>query len=197
MFSAGPIRFVSPPGLYSSIHRSTLTEAVASMPPIRLSTIRSAAARKGRGAVISAVTPAQAAATKLIAHQSQSTGIAADGVGVVTSAIHLATLELTHWLGPDGCSALLLRAMNRATQRHAILNQIQVVAQSAPVLIGVDESVAAAGEAKVAAGLNATLFELFELLERMVGDELTTKLADQIMARDATRTDQDDGEEPA
>jgi hypothetical protein len=111
--------------------------------------------------------------------------------------VHLTAFELSRWLGPDGSNALLQRALKRASRSHPVLGDIGVVANSAPVLVGVDDCVAAAGVAPVSAGLTATLLELFELLARMVGDDLTTKLADEITARDATQVVDDNGEESA
>ncbi|HEY0670847.1 MAG TPA: hypothetical protein VGD27_01210 [Longimicrobiales bacterium] len=56
------------------------------------------------------------------------------------------------------------------------------MANSAPLLIGVEDSVAASGDEAVAAALNAAVIELFELLMRVVGVELTSKLAEQMIS---------------
>lgn len=147
--------------------------------------------------LITISTSAQNAVSRLIALQARVDNSAPDSVDAVVGALHLTTIELSRWLGPDGTNALLLRALNRARRGHAVLADIKVVTNSAPNLAGIDDRVAVAGAAPVTAGLTATLLELFELLVRMVGDDLTTKLADQITAQDATQVVADTGEESA
>ena len=97
-------------------------------------------------------------------------------------------MELSQWLGPDGSSALLNRALQKATQRHDSLSNITVESNSAPVLVGVEESIAAAGGATVTDGLIDTMVELFTLLVRMVGDDVTSKLVQRITERDPGAT---------
>ncbi|MEX2283843.1 MAG: hypothetical protein WEE89_15265 [Gemmatimonadota bacterium] len=118
----------------------------------------------------------------LIAHETSSgdAATANDDVTPVAGALRLATTELSNWVGPDGCSALLLRACTRASQDHPALSSITIVSHSAPVLTGIPESVQAYSAPAVRAGLTATLVELFELLGRVIGNDLTIRLAEQI-----------------
>jgi hypothetical protein len=104
-------------------------------------------------------------------------------------------LELSRWVGAVGCHALLTRALSRAVPNHRALANVQVVSHSAPVLEGVDESVEANGESAVAAGLSTTLVQLFELLGRLIGNDLTLKLAERITADDTSGAAQGDEEE--
>ena len=53
-------------------------------------------------------------------------------------------------------------------------------------LAGVEESIESNGPSVVAAALTATLVQLFALLGRVIGDDLTLKLAEQITADDTS-----------
>ncbi|HEX6558930.1 MAG TPA: hypothetical protein VF021_05690, partial [Longimicrobiales bacterium] len=109
-----------------------------------------------------------------------------DNVRAASAVLGDTAFVLTQWLGPDGSNALLTRALERAKRSHHSLRDIRLVANSAPVVLGLADSVAAEGFDRTAAGLNAIRVELFDLLVRMVGEELTMKLAQQIRPRDAT-----------
>ena len=121
-------------------------------------------------------------ASSLIAHEARVGDHTVDHVPAVSHALHHATTELSRWVGPDGCRVLLVRALTRTKQHHPALANVEVVSHSAPVLDGVLESVEQNGEQAVAAGLTTTLVQLFELLRRVIGDDLTVKLAEQITA---------------
>jgi hypothetical protein len=129
---------------------------------------------------------ARAAAAQLIADQQRLAPGQSDVVHPVASAIDLAARELSQWVGPEGSNALLTRAIGFAARAHPVLGTINIVSNSAPVLTGVEDTVAANDASTVAAGLNATLVELFELLVRVVGDHLTLRLAEQMMAGNPT-----------
>lgn len=138
---------------------------------------------------------AQAAAAKLIAHQTRHASSAVVPLRSTVDAVNLAALELSHWVGADGCSALLARAVRAAADVHPVLRGISVVSNSAPALSGVDEIVAANDASTVAVALNATLEELFDLLVRVVGEDLTMKLAEQMMSSATTDDAQEKGKE--
>jgi hypothetical protein len=129
---------------------------------------------------------AQVAAARLIAHETRSGSAGRNAVQQRASALEGAARELSHWVGPDGCSALFTRALNRARQEYPVLRNIVVITESVPVLTGVEESVAASDADAVAVGLNATLVELFGLLVRVVGSDMTMKLAEQMTAGKTT-----------
>jgi hypothetical protein len=133
-------------------------------------------------------------AALLIAHELRD-GSTANNVRPVASALQRAVLELSRWVGAVGCRALLTRALSRAVQQHRALANVQVVSHSLPVLEGVEDSVQANGENAVAAGLATTLVQLFELLGRLIGADLTLKLAERITADDSSGAAQGDEEE--
>jgi hypothetical protein len=119
-------------------------------------------------------------ALMIIALETPEGDSALESVRPAGNALRRVVVELSRWVGPDGCRALLFRALNRAGHDHPALVNIQVVSHSAPVLTGVEESIEANGASAVAAGLTTTLVLLFELLERVIGNDLTLKLAEQI-----------------
>ena len=131
-------------------------------------------------------------ALRLIASQTTADA-SGESLSRERGALHQAIAELSRWVGPDGCRALLTRALNRAVQQHPVLGNVQVVSHSAPVLTGLDESVEASSVEAVGAGLTSTLVHLFDLLGRVIGDELTLKLTEQITAGQASSAEQ--GEE--
>ena len=114
---------------------------------------------------------------------------AVDPVQNTVDAVNLAALVLSRWVGADGCSALLTRAVRAAADAHPVLRDVNVINNSTPVLSGVDETVAANDANAVAVALNATLVELFDLLVRVVGEDLTMKLAEQMVTPSASTDD--------
>jgi hypothetical protein len=116
----------------------------------------------------------------LIAHESGEGHGPADDVAAVAKAVHSTAIELSRWVGPDGCNALLTRALNRSGQDHGALKDLSFVANSAPALVGLEESIAKSGEPAVILGLTGMLKELFDLLQRVIGEDLTYRLAEQI-----------------
>lgn len=129
---------------------------------------------------------AQVAAAKLVAYEASSGSAGRNAVQQMANALNGAARELSRWVGAEGCSALFMRALNRARQEYPVLRNIVVITKSVPMLTGVEESVAASDANAVAAGLNATLVELFELMVRVVGSDLTMQLAEQMTAGNTT-----------
>src|SRR5687768_13087432 len=104
-------------------------------------------------------------------------------------------VALSRWVGPDGGRALMTRALRRASIEHALLERIEVAKDIHPALLGL-ETIEDQDEAAISAALMATLTELFELLARLIGNELTLKIADQIQGgrqHGALGEEQDDG----
>ena len=122
-------------------------------------------------------------ASRIIAQQTPPDNPANDA-RPVAEALRLTVAELSRWVGSDGCHALLNRALSRAIQSHPALSNVQVVSRSAPVFVGVEQSIESNGAMAVAAGLTTTLVGLFELLERVIGEDLIRKLAEQITPGD-------------
>jgi hypothetical protein len=87
--------------------------------------------------------------------------------------------ELSRWVGPDGCHALFTRALQEARREFAPLGQIQFRAGSEPYIGGVAETVAAYGDTAAAKALESVLIRLVELLGRLIGDDMATKLIER------------------
>lgn len=90
--------------------------------------------------------------------------------------------ELSRWVGPDGCHALFTRARAQARADYPALEQIQLRAQSEPYLEGVAETIMAHGDATTAEALESLLVRLVELLGRLIGDDMATKLIERGLA---------------
>ena len=87
--------------------------------------------------------------------------------------------ELSRWVGPDGCHALFTRALSQARTGNPPLGQIKLRVGSEPYIGGVAETVVAYGDAATAKGLESMLVYLVELLGRLVGDDMATKLIER------------------
>lgn len=123
-------------------------------------------------------------ARRLVAPQT-STGGAADLPSATASRIcnHLYR-DLSRWIGADGCHALFARALARTQSGHPALRDIRLGGGSDSCLEGVAESVQVHGASAVGEGLEAMLVALIELLGRLIGDDMASKLIEQSVARD-------------
>ena len=90
-------------------------------------------------------------------------------------------LELSRWVGLDGCHALFTRALAEARTESGALDQIQLRPGSEPYLDGVAESMSR-GEAATAEALESMLVHVVELLGRLIGDDMATKLIERSIA---------------
>jgi hypothetical protein len=86
---------------------------------------------------------------------------------------------LSRWVGPDGCHALFTRALAEARREHPSLDEIRLRVGSQPYIGGVAETVAAYGDATTAKSLESMLVHLVELLGRLIGDDMATKLIER------------------
>ena len=127
-------------------------------------------------------------AARLIAQHEPGGVHPSNDVAPVLDAIAQAVGELTRWVGTDGCRALVSRAMARAASDHPALPTIRLAPGSPIRLTGVPESVLAHGAQAAAAALNAVLIELFELLQRLIGADLTGRIVEPIMGGGKTGT---------
>jgi hypothetical protein len=90
--------------------------------------------------------------------------------------------ELSRWVGPDGCHALFTRALAEARTEHPALAQIQLHARSEPYIEGVAETIMAHGDPATAEAIESMLVRLIELLGRLIGDDMSTKLIERTLA---------------
>lgn len=100
---------------------------------------------------------------------------------------------LSRWIGADGCHALFTRALAQARTGSATLEQLQLRPGAVPYVEGVGESVSSHGDTAVADSLQSMLVGIVELLERLIGGEMATKLIERSIVsptrRDATSND--------
>jgi hypothetical protein len=94
--------------------------------------------------------------------------------------------ELSRWVGPDGCHALFTRALAQARTEYPMLGQIQLRARSEPYVDGVAATIMANGDAVTAEALQSMLVRLVELLGRLIGDDMATKLIERSLAASQT-----------
>jgi hypothetical protein len=120
-------------------------------------------------------------ATRLLAHARRD-GRASGGVEAAATAFDGLAVELCRWLGAGGCHALLTRALVQAKAHHPVLAGLAITTGARPRLDLVTESVHSHGAKKVGAGLEAALVSLLELVGRLIGDDLSVKLAELSMA---------------
>jgi hypothetical protein len=95
--------------------------------------------------------------------------------------------ELSRWVGSDGCHALFTRALSQARTDHPALEQIQLHARSEPYVEGVAETIIAHGDTATAAALESMLVRLVDLLGRLIGDDMATKLIERSLAGSEAR----------
>lgn len=87
--------------------------------------------------------------------------------------------ELSRWVGLDGCHALFSRSLAEAHADFPALAQIEIRARSQPHIDAVAETIMARGEPATAEALEFMLERLVELLGRLIGDDMATKLIER------------------
>ena len=90
--------------------------------------------------------------------------------------------DLSRWVGPDGCHALFKRALAETRATHPALERLQLRAHSDPYIEGVADALAEHGEAAAADAFESLLFSLVELLGRLIGDDMASKLIERSLA---------------
>ena len=104
--------------------------------------------------------------------------------------------ELSRWVGLDGCHALFSRSLSEARTDFPALAQIEIRARSQPHIDGVAETIMARGDPATAEALEFMLERLVELLGRLIGDDMATKLIERsFSASERTQASGDSQEE--
>src|SRR5256714_4649467 len=103
----------------------------------------------------------------------------ARAVAVACSALNR---ELSRWVGADGCHAVFMRAITQARPESAALDKIQLRPGTDPYVDGVEESIRSYGDLAAADALQSVLVNVIELLGRLVGDSMATKLIERSIA---------------
>jgi hypothetical protein len=101
--------------------------------------------------------------------------------------------DLSRWVGTDGCHALFTRALAEARTEYTALDQLQLRPRSEPYVDGVAEAIMAHGDPATAEGLESMLVRLVELLGRLIGDDMATKLISQSLAASESSDKTSDG----
>lgn len=147
-----------------------------------ISYIRSSEGSGEGGVTNGAQAPRTLARRVIDAGRSQS--IAGDGAsGAAAAACSYLYGELSRWIGSEGCHALFTRALAEARKESPPLQSIQLSARLVPYVQGIDTAVAAHGDAETAAGVEVLLLHLVELLGRLIGDDMATKLIEPVLAK--------------
>jgi hypothetical protein len=88
-------------------------------------------------------------------------------------------LDLSRWVGLDGCHALFTRALAEAAVKYPLLGTMQLHPRSTPYLEGLTETAQQHGARETDEALEAMLVILIELLGRLIGDEMATILIER------------------
>ena len=96
--------------------------------------------------------------------------------------------ELSRWVGPDGCHALFERALAETRPQYPALEKIQLRPRSEPYTEGIADSIMARGDPETAEALESMLIRLVELLGRLIGDDMATKLIERSLVSERDNT---------
>jgi hypothetical protein len=97
-------------------------------------------------------------------------------------------IELSRWVGPDGCHALFARALAETRPQYPALEKIQLRPRSEPYIEGIADSIMARGDPETAEALESLLIRLVELLGRLIGDDMAMKLIERSLVSERDDT---------
>lgn len=123
-------------------------------------------------------------ARRLIAREAPASGLVNSPAAAPQAACERVYRGLALWLGENAAQALFMRALAQARSAHAPVREISLQAKSERRLAGVAETIQAYGATAVAAGLEALLAGVLELLGRLLGADIATRLVEQTSADD-------------
>ena len=126
--------------------------------------------------------PNRQLARRLIEAQRSERSEGDDRARATAAACDRLYRELSRWVGLDGCYALFSRALAQARTDYPALAQIEIRARSQPHIDLVAETIMARGDAATADGLEFMLERLIELLGRLIGEDMATKLIERSLA---------------
>ena len=130
------------------------------------------------------MTPADAPAAvelarRLIAREVSASDQADSPAAATQAACERVYRGLGLWLGENGAQALFMRALAQARSAHPPVREISLQAKAERRLDGVTETIQTYGASAVAAGLEAVLAGVLELLGRLLGADIATRLVEQ------------------
>lgn len=145
---------------------------------------------QGRATLPQDQPPPRQLARRLIESRRSERAVTDSAARAAAAACDHLYRDLSRWVGPDGCHALFTRARAQAQADHPALDQIHPIAGSEFYLHGVAETIMAHGDAATGKALESMLISLIELLGRLIGDDMATKLIGRALhasdRRDAT-----------
>jgi hypothetical protein len=126
--------------------------------------------------------PGRQIARRLIDSRQSQRKAADSGARAAAAACEDLYRELSRWVGPDGCHALFTRALAQAQTQSPTPDQIKLRPRSEPYIDGVAEAIMSRGDAATATALESVLVHVVELLARLTGDDMATKLIELSIA---------------
>lgn len=131
--------------------------------------------------------PSREIARRLIDSRRQDRAGGDTAARAAASACDHLYRELSRWVGVDGCHALFTRALAQARTEYPALAEIQLHVRSEPYIDGLAATIMAHGDAATVVALESMLVRLVELLGRLIGDDMATKLIERSLAASETR----------
>lgn len=110
--------------------------------------------------------------------QQDAPGEPVSGSEALETRCRQVTANLREALGPDGCSALLTRALAECETKHPVLKHVRGPDEREIQLDGVAAAVAQHGLGTVEAGVGALFASLLGILERLIGEDMALRLID-------------------
>ena len=123
---------------------------------------------------------ARAIARRLIELEESRSRSASSAETAPLEACYRLHLLLVTSVGSIGSSALVTRALRVAALEHPVLDELTVGSGGRPYFDRVGEAVQTHGGAAVAAGIEAFLVALLELLARFIGEDVVVALTERI-----------------
>ena len=95
---------------------------------------------------------------------------------LVVHAFRVLGEALVRWCGPFAYHAVLARAVSLAQVAVPAMKELRLLAPPAVTLDGFEDIEATHGEALLLAGVNALLAALITILDRVIGEDLATRV---------------------
>ena len=103
-----------------------------------------------------------------------------DALAASASQVCEGVLEhLSRWVGIDGAAALFARALTHAQDEHPALRGVRYAPRSSGCLSGLADAARAHGAIVVSQAVAGILIALIELLGRLIGEDMASRLVEQ------------------
>jgi hypothetical protein len=131
----------------------------------------------------------QELARRLLARETPKEAVDAGRIDAAERVCAAVSEGLTRWFGLYGGRVLVTRALARARADHRSLGVVSLASEPSPQLVGLAESARAHGVNTTIEGIEAMLAALFDLIARLIGEDLATSLLEQRSTPPATTKD--------